>query len=441
VPKPARARLRTLACRQAGAKLTPIAQRGLVTRASRRLASVVTALPLVTRASLACAAVMLVATGGARGGHIQLMIAVPAGQFAYRVEGAHARTWAAAANLDGTNLRRLLPATPNGWGALRWSPDGTKVAATRGDVVVIATMDGRSRVVVRSPHGIGFEEPLWSPGGQALAFVGRASAGCSSSLWFVRADGTGLKRVLKPVPGQKKYLLGVQAWSPDGLRLLYSYSEYDPLDDCGRPQYVTRSSLMTVGVDGRHPTVLASDQIWAADWSPDGTRVAYLTCDFEYQLPCQAWVVNANGIDRRRVGPEVNMFEGSYIHWTSDGRELLVPDECAKNLCVNVSPTYNGGDCDPRTWSGGMLAIDQASGLIRPVVQRDGCVIASLLGISRDGSTLGFAWVNIDGESAGQPALVGVDGHGLQPIPRPRPDVPGAKVDLYYAATAGIYLP
>jgi hypothetical protein len=367
------------------------------------------------------------------------MIAVPAGQFAYQVVGAHDRAWVEAANLDRTNLRRLLPAAPNRWGALRWSPDGTKLAATRSDVVVIATADGRRRVVLRAPHGIGFEDLRWSPGGQALAFVGRASAGCSSSLWFVRADGTGLRRVPRPTPDQKS-LLELQAWSPDGLRLLYTYSEYEPVDDCGRPQYVTRSLLIKVGVDGRHPTVLARDQIWAADWSPDGTRVAYLTCDFEFLLPCQAWVVNASGRDRRRVGPEVNMIEALYIHWTSDGRELLVSELCAKDLCANASSTSNAV-CHPSTWSGGMLAIDEASGHVRPVVQRRGCVSASLLGISRDGRTLGFARVNIDGASAGPPALVGVDGQGLQPLPRPSPDVPGAEVDPNYPATASIYLP
>jgi hypothetical protein len=89
---------------------------------------------------------------------------------------------------------------------------------------------------------------------------------------------------------------------------------------------------------------------------------------------------------------------------------------------------------------GGILAINVASAAVRPVVQRGGCVSAALLGISRDGSTLGFVWVNSVSRS-GSPATVRIDGSNLQTLPKPPLDVANATLDQQYATTAAIYLP
>lgn len=364
--------------------------------------------------------------------------AVSKGEFAYEVAGNTNGEWIDAMQLDGSNLRRLLPSVPFGWSALHWSPDGRLLAAARAnaDALAIATADGRRHHIVVQTKAEGISgDPEWSPDSGSLAFVRTGSnpeTGCTSgSVWAVHVDGTKLRRISRAVPGKKDYRLELQGWSPDGRRLLYAYSIYD--GEC-RPAYQNGALLITVGEDGSHQKVItrSADDILAADWSPDGSRIAYLDCAWENSLPCEPWVIDANGRNDHSVGHALNMIQGPYIHWSRDGHELLVPDSCTPKHCADLD------QCNPATWSGGMLAIGATKGSARPIVKRAGCKSAAFVALSRDGNTIAFAWTSSDSQLL-LPMLVGLNGRGLRALPPPRFEPRSANIDPSH--TAAVYLP
>lgn len=61
----------------------------------------------------------------------------------------------------------------------------------------------------------------------------------------------------------------------------------------------------------------AGEDVSGLEWSPDGERLAYATCEGESsQRRCTLYTVAADGSDRQRLG------EGAWPHWSPDGRRI-----------------------------------------------------------------------------------------------------------------------
>jgi Tol biopolymer transport system component len=91
---------------------------------------------------------------------------------------------------DGSSFRRLT----TGLAAESdpaWSPDGSRIAFTRGTDVVLLTFGDGS--VTRLAAG---RQAAWSPDGSAVVFVG------ADGLFVVNADGSGLRRLTAGVHSQ-----------------------------------------------------------------------------------------------------------------------------------------------------------------------------------------------------------------------------------------------
>jgi dipeptidyl aminopeptidase/acylaminoacyl peptidase len=359
-----------------------------------------------------------------------------AGKLAYGVRGAHGRGWIVAVDVGGVKVRRLVPTARHGWSDFGWSPDGSRLAAERigrdgwGDAIAVAIDGGGARLVTKAARGRGISDVSWSPDSRTLAFVrGKTSECGGDSLWVVRFDGKGVRRLVRPTaPG---VVLSIGDWSPDGKQLLYRTTPYARAD-C-RTTNAGGSTLFTIAAKGSRPQPLVRtrDTIWDEAWSPDGSRIAYVTCDLEFLLPCQPWLVDITGKNRRRISEPVNMIASVGIDWTPDSRELVIP-----YLCATAGVCSDAGDCDAKTFSGGLRAIDLQTGQTRSVVSRSGCVSAAVLAISRTAGTIGFVWGSVGGWSTSRPMLVATDGSGLQRLPPP-PKVAGGRVDPFPA----LYLP
>jgi Tol biopolymer transport system component len=355
-----------------------------------------------------------------------------AGKLAYQVHGSHGSGRIVAVDIGASSVRQLVPPSRHGWWGLGWSPNGDKLAAERNanglaDAIYVATDAGRTKLVARPVRRTYIRDVTWSPTSSRLAFVRPLCAG--SSVWVVDAEGKHLRRVTRPT--RTKATVWVGDWSPSGNRLLYGVTTYDY--ECGRSDDAIRSTLFTVAAGGGRPQVVAKfgGNFWRAVWSLTGSQIAYLECDFADLLPCQPWIVNLDGKNRRKVGEAVNMRGGIDLAWTPDGGELVLPYMCAPGRCVPQAP-----ECDA-TWSYGLRAIDVTANRTRTIVSRNGCGSAELLAISRSSRTLAFGWTRTpDGVITGRPMLAGLDGSNVRPL-QPPPKVAGARVDPVPA----VYLP
>ena len=197
--------------------------------------------------------------------------------------------------------------------ALRWSPDGTRVAFTvrffdtlKSDVYV-ANADGSGEpVLVTADEAIGqCGSPSWSPDGERLVFecapamINPDQYDGPPGLYLGSSDGTGIPRPWGSGWAESP------SWSSDGTRVAFESrrdGNYEIYAMNADGKSITR--LTNTPQDDRHPT-----------WSPDGTEIAF---DSERDTtdtsttdgpgsgdptttPSLIYVMNADGSDVRLV--------------------------------------------------------------------------------------------------------------------------------------------
>lgn len=181
------------------------------------------------------------------------------------------------------------------------SPDGKRVAFS---VSVVDSKDDRyrRRIWLAEEGGVrpftagdGDSLPVWSPDGRRLAFLRTEDR--IAQLAVIPVDG-GEARVLTSLP---LGVSGLPAWSPDGSRLAVVGSDWRPewahLDEeerSRRPRRIRRRDYRGDGLGWTHDRLRSIYLVDATDggatrlddsdrdqlgpvWSPDGSRIAYLT--------------------------------------------------------------------------------------------------------------------------------------------------------------------
>jgi Tol biopolymer transport system component len=102
-------------------------------------------------------------------------------------------------DVDGSSQHLLAP--PGGFAT--WSPDGRQVAFIGAKNHVWTAKPGGTDAVDLTPDSTAVDtEPAWSPDGRLIAFS-RMPLGAvytKATLWVIRPDGTGARRVVGPVP-------------------------------------------------------------------------------------------------------------------------------------------------------------------------------------------------------------------------------------------------
>jgi TolB protein len=165
-----------------------------------------------------------------------------------------------AMGADGSGTRRLT-STEDDDAQPDWSPDGERIVFARGTPARLFVMDADGTGARRLTAGQAEEtEPSWAPDGSWIAHSRREPGTSIRELWLVRPDGA------EPHPLTK--LGGVAqapAWSPDGLRIVFSADVGDG-----------RFDIYTVGADGKNvrPVTSGEDSFEPA-WSPDGKTIAF----------------------------------------------------------------------------------------------------------------------------------------------------------------------
>jgi Tol biopolymer transport system component len=176
----------------------------------------------------------------------------------------------------------------------------------------IYQVDVRSGRVVRlakspRPPHVGYPEfpwPAYSPDGRKIAILrgSPGTGGTVSELHVANSDGS---HDLRLIATRLRSALGLD-WSPDGHRIAFAGSVYEPSQ--GHPE-----ALYVVNADGSGLTQLTNDEFGAERpaWSPDGRQIAFVRNSVS--VPPRSYrklriaVVNADGSDPRDLtSPVVN---------------------------------------------------------------------------------------------------------------------------------------
>jgi len=161
-----------------------------------------------------------------------------------------------------------------------WSPDGTRIAFTsaRGYDLVgnptfeiyVMNADGSGQTRLTNNPGSYVEDrsPTWSPDGTRIAFT---RGGLYGSIYAMNSNGSGQTELTgSPTGGVPDYEYYSPAWSPDGTRIAFTRAPTDYSGD-GFQIYV-------MNADGSGQTSVPYGVDWGdfdPAWSPDGTRIAF----------------------------------------------------------------------------------------------------------------------------------------------------------------------
>jgi Tol biopolymer transport system component/DNA-binding winged helix-turn-helix (wHTH) protein len=235
--------------------------------------------------------------------------------------------------------------------AAAWSRDGTRLVYSRGNDLYLAGSDGGNptRLVSTSgrPNWI-----RWSPDGTLLRFTLIDSQREVGALWEVRADGTGLRRLLAPSEERVTECCG--EWAAGGRYFVFRaarerrseiWAFAESRDILGRrtgePRRLVAGPMdfgaALPGRDGRRLFVVGGH--WRYErWRYDNAAHAFLPCE-RGSLPCAAlttrdgqwvadvrdgflWRSRADGTQRLQLNNTPLMTVGG--EWSPDGKRIAV---------------------------------------------------------------------------------------------------------------------
>ena len=179
-------------------------------------------------------------------------------------------------NADGSGETRLTNLTGKDY-ELTWSPDGSRIAFIsardniHGDLLVM-NADGSDQTTIAK----GARLPAWSPDGDRIAFAnGTVTRHVNPEIHVVNADGSGRTPLTETPSSAAKHAHNTAPyWSPDGSRIAYiSFAG----GDGGRRLFVMNAdgSGQTKLADEATVTTGSDESTLRLAWSPDGSRIAY----------------------------------------------------------------------------------------------------------------------------------------------------------------------
>jgi Tol biopolymer transport system component/DNA-binding winged helix-turn-helix (wHTH) protein len=201
------------------------------------------------------------------------------------------------------------------------SPDGNQVAfvwdgGVMGSSNIYVKFAGSSEVrqVTFAPSVD--VSPSWSPDGRHIAFVRLQKGTDAGRIHLISALG-GPETNVSDVP-----VKGQISWSPDSRVIAAGRAEQGRTDDS--------TALYIIPVDAGEPRTLTSAKWPAVDrspaFSPDGTRLAYTSCESWDEATCDLYLLVLDRAYRPIGSPQRLTSDAAYtagLSWSRDGRSLI----------------------------------------------------------------------------------------------------------------------
>jgi TolB protein len=198
--------------------------------------------------------------------------------------------------------------------------------------IFVANPDGSGlRKVSHSPVAAEDDQAHWSPDANWIVFDRCASKG-PCSLWLVRPDGSGQRRLSPPCPASRPSSVCADdsgpSFAPDGQHVVFTH-EWGRIRRTSLGDQIEHSAIATVDLEGKHLSILRQLPPYAGDLqapriSPNGKLVVFDRYNSASARPAGGdalFISSVGGSGARQLTPW-RLSAGS-PDWSPDSKQVL----------------------------------------------------------------------------------------------------------------------
>jgi Tol biopolymer transport system component len=235
------------------------------------------------------------------------------------------------ADIDGRDVRDLVPTIieePT-WAA--WSPDGSEILLVHVEegrqIVSIVPVDGGGSMRRMPLEGLVPAAPMWRPDGREIFFQGVARD--RVSLYLANADGTAVRQIA-PIKGDLGFYIAPRL-SPDGTRVTFWHNQFV---DIARYPEGRKSEVHVLDLNSGDEIRIGYDPTSRHElhprFSPDGQSILFVRFGGNPDMASLhiAAVDGSDGVGRqigpRQVWAPSGVLEEPIIEFSPDGTKVIL---------------------------------------------------------------------------------------------------------------------